>query len=121
MVQLHGEDFEIIRRLLPLNHLFKRYIQLEAIDLMLDLDFPGADDTEIQLVGRIFTRAGRCWGKPQNSDKMTCAIHLSLEPGEVSLCASHYNSSFLTMTVTKRPSPISSPSTRTTSALSISG
>jgi hypothetical protein len=28
-------------------------------------------------------RAGRSWGKPQNSDKMTCAIHLSLEPGEV--------------------------------------
>jgi hypothetical protein len=56
MVQFHGEDFEIIRRLLSLHHLFKQYIQLETIDLMLDLDFPGADDTEIQLVGGIFTR-----------------------------------------------------------------
>jgi len=46
MVQFHGEDFEIIRRLLSVNHLFQRYIQLETINLMLDLDFPGADDTE---------------------------------------------------------------------------
>src|SRR5262249_24807624 len=30
-------------------------VQPEAIDLMFDLDFPGADDTQIELVGRIFT------------------------------------------------------------------
>jgi hypothetical protein len=36
MVQFHGEDVEIISRLLSLNHLFKRYIQLETINLMLD-------------------------------------------------------------------------------------
>jgi hypothetical protein len=46
MVQFHGEDVEIIRCLLSLNHLFQRDVQLETIDLMLDLDFPGADDTE---------------------------------------------------------------------------
>jgi hypothetical protein len=48
MVQFHGEDLEIIGRLLSLNHLFQRYVQLETIELMLDLDFPGADDTEIE-------------------------------------------------------------------------
>ena len=55
MVQFHGEDFESIRRLLSLNHLFKWHVQLQTINLMLDLDFPGADDTEIELVGGLFT------------------------------------------------------------------
>ena len=67
------------------------------------------------------TRAGRCWGKPQNSDKMTCPIHWPLEPGEALLCASHCNSSSVTMTVTKKPSPMSSPLTRITNASNISG
>src|SRR5215813_4275418 len=60
------------------------------------------------------TRAGRCWGKPQNSDKMTCTLHWPLEPGEAPVCASNCNSSSVTMTVTKKPSPMSSPSTRIT-------
>ena len=55
MGQFHGEDFQIIGRLLALNHLFQRYVQLETIDLMLDLDFSGADNTEIELVGGLFT------------------------------------------------------------------
>ena len=37
MVQFHGEDFEIIRRLLALNHLFKWYVQLQTINLMGDV------------------------------------------------------------------------------------
>ena len=61
MVQFHGEDLEIISCLLSLNHLFKRDVQLETIDLMLDLDFPGADDTEIELVGGIFTGRQGGW------------------------------------------------------------
>ena len=56
MGQCHGEDLEIVGRLLSLNHLFQRYVQLEPIDLVLDLDFPGTDDTQIELVGGIFTR-----------------------------------------------------------------
>ncbi len=35
MVQFHGEDSEIIGSLLSVNHLFKRYVQLETFDLML--------------------------------------------------------------------------------------
>ncbi len=66
-------------------------------------------------------RAGRCWGKPQNSDKMTCTIHWPLEPGEAPVCASNCNSSSVTMTVTKKPSPMLSPSTRITNASNISG
>src|SRR5215468_4608347 len=66
-------------------------------------------------------RAGRCWGKPQNSDKMTCPIHWPLEPGEAPVCMSNCNSSSVTMTVTKKPSPMSSPSTRITNASNISG
>jgi hypothetical protein len=61
MVQFHGEDSEIIGSLLSLNHLFKRYVQLETIDLMLNLDFPGADDAEVELVGGIFTRRHGGW------------------------------------------------------------
>src|SRR4030095_10031229 len=61
MVQFHGEDVEIISCLLSLNHLFKRDVQLETIDLMLDLDFPGADDTEIEFVGGIFTGCQGGW------------------------------------------------------------
>jgi hypothetical protein len=57
------------------------------------------------------SRAGRCWEKPQNSDKMTCTVHWPLEPGEAPVCASNCNSSSVTMTVTKKPSPMSSPST----------
>src|SRR4030095_10028529 len=41
--------------------------------------------------------------------RMACAIHLSLEPGEAPVCVSNCNSSFVTMTVMKRPSPMSSP------------
>src|SRR5215831_15276074 len=66
-------------------------------------------------------RAGRCWGKPQNSDKMTCPIHWPLEPGEAPVCMSNCNSSSVTMTVTKKPSPMSSPSTRITNASNLSG
>jgi hypothetical protein len=66
-------------------------------------------------------RAGRCWGKPQNSDKMTCPIHWPLEPGEAPVCASNCNSSSVTMTVTQKPSPMSSPSTSITNASNISG
>src|SRR6516165_10746290 len=75
------------------------------------------DTTSITVYGR----AGRCWGKPQNSDKMTCPIHWPLEPGEAPVCASHCNSSSVTITVTKKPSPMSSPSTSITNASNISG
>jgi len=54
MVQFHGEDLEIISRLLSLNHLFKWDVQLQTINLMLDLDFPGADDTEISAEAKVF-------------------------------------------------------------------
>ncbi len=40
---------------------------------------------------------------------MTGAIRLSLEPGEDPACASNCNSSFVTTTVAKKPSPMSSP------------
>src|SRR5262249_17747124 len=60
-------------------------------------------------------------GKSTKSNRMTRILHLPLEPGEALLCASNCNSSFVTMTVRKRPSPMSSPSTRTTNASSISG
>jgi hypothetical protein len=66
-------------------------------------------------------RAGRCWGKPQNSDKMTYTLHWPLELGEALVCASNCNSSSVTMTVTKKPSPMLSPSTRITNASNISG
>jgi hypothetical protein len=46
MGQCHGEYLEIVGRLLSLNHLFQRYVQLEPINLVLDLDFPGTDDTQ---------------------------------------------------------------------------
>ena len=60
-------------------------------------------------------------GKSQNSSRMACAIHLSLEPGEAPVCVSNCNSSCVTMRVRKKPSPMSSPSTSTTNASSISG
>src|SRR5215475_12996318 len=66
-------------------------------------------------------RAWRCWGKPRKSTRMTRTLHLPHEPGEALLCASHCNSSSVTMTVRKKPSPMSSPSTSTTSASNISG
>ena len=60
-------------------------------------------------------------GKSPNSSRMACAIHLSLEPGEAPVCVSNCNSSCVTMRVMKKPSPMSSPSTSTTNASSISG
>src|SRR6266404_5172593 len=75
----------------------------------------------IDLTQRFVERAGRFWGKSTKSNRMTHLLHLSLESGEALLCASNCNSSSVTMMVGKRPSPISSPSTRTTSTLSISG
>ena len=50
---------------------------------------------------------------------MACTIHLSLEPGEAPVGASHCNSSCVTIKVVKRPSPISSPSISTINASSI--
>src|SRR4030095_3257450 len=67
------------------------------------------------------TRAWRCWGKPRKSTRMTRTLHWPREPGEALLCASNCNSSSVTITVRKKPSPMSSPSPRTTSASNISG
>src|SRR5919108_4760950 len=87
MVQFHRKDSQIIGSLLPLNHPFERYVQLETINLMLDLDFPGADDTEIELVGWIFTRCQGVWRElfraaiqPQEG------MRLQQQPHGVSLC-----------------------------------
>src|SRR6266581_6125276 len=66
-------------------------------------------------------RAGRCWGKSQKSGRMAHFLHLPLELGEAPLCMSNCNSSFVTMRVMKKPSPMSSPSTKSTNASNISG
>jgi len=47
---------------------------------------------------------------------MACAIHLSLEPGEAPVCVSNCNSSCVNDQGDERPSPMSSPSTRTINA-----
>ena len=39
MLQFHGEDFAIMRRLLSVHHLFQRDIQLETMHRRLDVDF----------------------------------------------------------------------------------
>jgi hypothetical protein len=67
------------------------------------------------------TRAWRSWGKPRKSTRMTRTLYLPLKPGEALLCASNCNSSFVTMMVRKKLLPMSSPSIKTTNALSISG
>jgi hypothetical protein len=56
MVQFHWEDAQVISGLLPLDHLRQRYSQLQAADLAFDLDLPGTNDTQIELVGGIFAR-----------------------------------------------------------------
>ena len=65
-------------------------------------------------------RSREMLGVTSKLGKMTCTIHLPLEPGEATVCVSNCNSSFVTMRVTKKPSPMSSPSTRITNASSIS-
>jgi hypothetical protein len=54
MGQFYRKDTEIIGRLLPLDHFFKRHVQPQMIDLMLNLDFSGTNDTKIELVGWSF-------------------------------------------------------------------
>ncbi len=54
MAQLHWENLKTVIGLLDLNHLFKGHIESEATELCFDLDLPGTNDTEIQLVIRGF-------------------------------------------------------------------
>src|SRR5215510_13527458 len=95
------------------HHLHQQIVIVLVQLLAVEADFPVGNR-------RQQGRAGRCWGKQCKSGRMACAIHLSLEPGETPVCVSNCNSSFVTMKVMKRPSPMSSPSTRTTNASNIS-
>src|SRR5262245_32480651 len=70
---------------------------------------------------RLGGRAGRCWRVWINSGTMAWIIHLPLEPREAPVCVSNFSSSCAAMRVRKRPSPMSSHSTRTTNASSILG
>jgi hypothetical protein len=56
MAQLHRQNLKNIIGLLDLNHVFKGHIEGEATELRFDLDLPGTNDTEIQLVIRGFGR-----------------------------------------------------------------
>ena len=51
MAQAHRQNSQIIGGFLSPDHLLKRDVQSETVDLPFDLDFPGADNAQIQLVG----------------------------------------------------------------------
>jgi hypothetical protein len=54
MAQLYWKNLKTVIGLLNLNHVFKGHVEGEATELRFDLDLPGTNDTEIQLVIRGF-------------------------------------------------------------------